>query len=320
MPTYAVIDVGTNTIRLLVAETGGGATFRPLFQDQVITRLGERLQETGELSPAAIERTLQVLKRFAGVAKGFGAAEVIAVATSATREASNRIPFLERVRREAGLQVVVASGATEALLTTLGVCHALGPGARDMLILDIGGGSTEFTRLAQGKITSHLSLSIGTVKLTEAHLRSDPPHPGELQAARTTIRQTLQGVPEAFGNCGDTPLVGTAGTITTLAAIDLGLHAYDPKRITGHRLSRDRVHGLLGRLVVLPLAERRKVVGLEPDRADVIVAGILLTAEIMVLLGADTLTVSDGGLREGILLHRLARGSGDPEADLLDKE
>lgn len=320
MPIYAVIDVGTNTIRLLVAEAEGPVTFRPLCQKQVITRLGERLQQTAELSPAAMERTIHALKRFAEVAKDCGAEEVIAVATSAAREASNRIPFLQRVRREAGLQVTVASGETEALLTALGVCHALGPAYHDMLIIDVGGGSTEFTRVAQGRITKRLSLPLGAVRLTEASLRSDPPHPSELQAAATTIRHTLRGVPEALGDGRETPLVGTAGTITTLAAIDLGLDVYDQQRVTGHRLSRARIQELLGQLISLPLAERRKITGLEPDRADVIGAGTLLTAEIMILLGADTLTVSDGGFREGILLHRLAREQGVPKADLLDKE
>ena len=320
MPIYAVIDVGTNTIRLLVAEAEGGATFRPLLQEQVITRLGERLQETGELSPAAMGRTIQVLKRFAEVAKGFGAEEVIAVATSAAREALNRVTFLQRVRREAGLQVAVASPETEAFLTAVGVCHALGKAYQEMLIIDIGGGSTEFARLEQGKIAKRLSLPIGAVKLTEAHLRSDPPHPAELRAAVTTIHHTLRGVFEAFGDCRGTSLVGTAGTITTLAAIDLGLNVYDQKRVTGHRLSRGRVQELLAQLTSLPLVGRRKITGLEPDRADVIVAGTLLTAEVMVLLGSDTLTVSDGGFREGILLHHLARGKGVSEADLLDKK
>ena len=306
MARYAAIDVGTNTTRLLVADTEDSRAYRPVFQDQVVTRLGERLQETGVLAAGAIERTIVVLRRFTQIAKAMGAKEVVAVATSAAREAKNQREFLDRARREAGIELQVASEEIEATLTALGVSHALGPAWPNMLIVDIGGGSTEFISFKQARPAGHVSLPIGVVKITEAYFKTDPPTVDELQAASFSLRETLDQVPSSLELPKGDVLVGTAGTPTTLAAIDLDLAKYDGKRVTGHRLSRGRIEELFAYLCALPLAERRQVVGLEPTRADVILAGTLLTCEIMKLFGFDALTASDGGLREGILLHHLA--------------
>jgi len=303
---YAAIDVGTNTVRLLVADADRDGTYRAVFQEQVITRLGERLQETGTLSHMAVDRTILALQRFAQTSKEHRVQEIFAVATSAAREAKNRAEFLDRARREAGIDLVVISGEVEATLTALGVSHALGPDWCNMLILDIGGGSTEFTTFEQGKVTGSVSLPIGVVKLTEAHLKGDPPSREELESAATSIRQTIRHVPASLSIPAAAILVATAGTATTLAAIDLRMTTYDGERVTGHRLSRKRLQELLDHLCSLPLAERRKIIGLEPPRADVIVVGTLLTREILDVFGFDELTVSDGGLREGILLHHLA--------------
>ncbi|MFQ5814758.1 MAG: hypothetical protein ACE5I2_16390, partial [Anaerolineae bacterium] len=191
-------------------------------------------------------------------------------------------------------------------LTAIGVSHALGPDHANMLIVDIGGGSTEFIFFAEGGVTRYLSLPIGVVKLTETYLKHDPPLPAELEAAAASIRERLLQLPPSLHHPPGATLVGTAGTPTTLASIDLGLMTYDPDRVTGHRLSRGRIQALLDNLRVLPLAERQQIVGLESDRADVIVAGTLLTREIMALFDFDELTVSDGGLREGILLLHIA--------------
>lgn len=310
MSRYAAIDVGTNTVRVLVAESEDPATYRPIYEAQVITRLGERLQETGLLSAVAVERTLEVLQRYVQTAKDLGAHEIAAVATSAAREAKNRAEFVARVLKEVGLALQVIPGEQEATLTALGVSHALGPDHTDMLIVDIGGGSTEFTAFEEGKITGNASLPIGVVKCTEAHFKSDPPSVDEREAAASSIRERLLQLPPSLHHPPGATLVGTAGTPTTLASIDLGLEKYDGTRVTGHRLSRDRIHELLHYLCSLPLAERRQLVGLEPARADVIVSGTLLAREIMTLFDFDELTVSDGGLREGVLLYHLAHRSG----------
>lgn len=312
MGRYATIDVGTNTVRLLVADADTDGTYRAVFQEQFITRLGERLQETGTLSPAAMERTIRVLQRFAQTATEHRVQEVLAVTTSAAREAKNRGEFLDRARREAGIDLVVISGEVEANLTALGVAHALGPDHTTMLIVDIGGGSTEFTAFEQGKVTGYVSLPIGVVKLTEAHLKGDPPSTEELQSATTSIRQSIRQVPPSLNIPAAAILVATAGTPTTLAAIDLRMTTYDGERVTGHRLSRKRIQELLDRLCSLPFRRRSEIIGLEPARADVIVAGTLLTREILDLFGFDELTVSDGGLREGVLLNHLAHHKRPP--------
>jgi exopolyphosphatase/guanosine-5'-triphosphate,3'-diphosphate pyrophosphatase len=307
---YATIDVGTNTVRLLIADAERGGTYRTVFQEQVITRLGERLQETGSLSHTAVERTIRVLQRFAQTAKDHRVEQILAVTTSAAREAGNRAEFLDRVRRDAGIDLVVISGEVEASLTALGAADALGPDHATMLIVDIGGGSTEFTAFEQGRVSGYVSLPIGVVKLTEAHLKGDPPSREELESAATSIRQGIAQVPLSLNIPSAAILVATAGTPTTLAAIDLRMATYDGERVTGHRLSRNRIQELLDRVCSLRLDQRREIVGLEPARADVIVAGTLLTREILDVFGFDELTVSDGGLREGILLHHLAhRGS-----------
>ena len=307
MGSYATIDVGTNTVRLLVADADTDGTYRAIFQEQVITRLGERIQETGTLSDMAVERTIRVLQRFAQTAKEHRVQEVLAVTTSAAREAKNRAEFLDRARREAGIDLVVISGEVEATLTALGVAHALGPDHATMLIVDIGGGSTEFSAFEQGRVTGYVSLPIGVVKLTEAHLKGDPPSREELESAATSIRQSIRQVPASLTIPPAAILAATAGTPTTLAAIDLRMTTYDGERVTGHRLSRGRIQELLDHLCSLPLTRRSQVVGLEPARADVIVAGTLLTREILDLFGFDELTVSDGGLREGVLLHYLSQ-------------
>ncbi len=315
MTRFAAIDVGTNTVRLLVADADSAEKYRVAFQDQVITRLGERVQETALLTPAAVERTIEVLQRFAKTARDLGAEEVVAVTTSAAREANNRAEFLDRARREAGLEIEVASEELEASLTALGVSHALGPAWSTMVIMDIGGGSTELISLKQAKLAGHVSLPIGVVKLTEAYIKRDPPSVDELEAASTFLRQTLGHVPASLDLPQKGVLVGTAGTPTTLAAIDLGLVTYDANRVTGHCLSRVRVQELLLHLCSLRFAERRQVVGLEPARADVIVAGTLLTHEAMMVFRFNELMVSDAGLREGILLHHLAHRKRTPQSD-----
>ena len=304
----AAIDLGTNTIRLLIGESDGAGGYRPVLAAQEITRLGEGLLPERRLQPEPMRRSLVVLGRFREMAAAQGAAAVAAVGTSALREATNREAFLDRARREAGQEVHVISGVEEARLTLLGVRNALGDPPDLLLMLDIGGGSSELL-LAQGpQILAAVSTGLGAVKLTETHLKGDPPLAAELAAVRAAVsaRMALVRGRDLPGLTAGEVLVGTAGTVTTLAAIDLSLDPYEPARVTGHRLSRGRVADLLQELARLPLQERRRVPGLEPGRADVIVAGAIVCLGAMEDLGFASLTVSDGGLREGILLDLLA--------------
>jgi exopolyphosphatase/guanosine-5'-triphosphate,3'-diphosphate pyrophosphatase len=305
----AVIDVGTNTVRLLVAESDSQGGYRPLFASQEITRLGQGLLPDRELRPEPIQRTIQVLRRFQREAEARGAAYTLAVGTSALREATNRTVFLSRVREQVGLDVSVISGEEEARLTLLGVRAGLPRAPARLVMMDIGGGSTEFLLADGARILTMVSTGLGVVKLTETYLRTDPPTQAELAAIGEAVISRLTRVrAETLRDISPQDVfVGTAGTVTTLAAIDLRLAMYDPDRVAGHELMRARVASLLQELASLPLADRRQIPGLEPARADVIVAGAMICQVAMDVLGFSRLTVSDGGLREGILIDLIQR-------------
>lgn len=301
----AAIDLGTNTVRLLVGEADGRGGWRAIFADQENTRLGEGLLPERRLRPLPVARTLAALSRFARAAAAHGAEWIAAAATSAVREAVNREEFLAAAREEAGLAIRVLSGEEEARLTLRGVRGGLPACPEGMLLLDIGGGSTELLLAEGAAVRAAVSTGLGAVGLTEAHLTSDPPTAAELAAAAAAVRDRVARfrAEELTGVMLPEALVGTAGTITTLAAIDLALDPYDPRRVTGHTLSRPRVAQLVGELAAQPLAARRRVVGLEPARADILPAGGLICLGVMEGLGFDRLTVSDAGLREGLLLE-----------------
>jgi exopolyphosphatase/guanosine-5'-triphosphate,3'-diphosphate pyrophosphatase len=313
----AAIDVGTNTIRLLIADADGPDAYRPIVGAQEITRLGQGLFPERTLKPEAIRRSLEVLARFSTLARSHGAARVRAVGTSALRDAENRREFLAAAR-EVGVSIDVVSGEEEARLTILGIRAGLPRLSGTWMMMDIGGGSTEILAADGETIRDGVSTGLGSVGLTEAYLHGDPPEAEELAALRAGAARTLRALPG--GRPGGVPpaarLVGTAGTITTLAAIDLGLETYDPARVTGHRLGHERIQSILHRLATVPLATRREVPGLEPARADIIVAGAAICLEAMEWLGFRDLTVSDGGLREGILLDLLRRESNNPRENL----
>ena len=305
----AAIDVGTNTIRLLIGEADGSGGYRPLLSAQEITRLGQGLVPENILQPEPMRRSLAVLARFRRLCADHGVAAIAAAGTSALREAGNRDQFLLRARRDADLAIAVIPGEEEARLTLLGIRAALDPPPPLLLTLDIGGGSTELLLADGPRILGLVSTGLGAVKLTETYLADDPPTPAQLEAAGRAAERRLARVRQ-----GELPpwteppvFVGTAGTITTLAAIDLHLDAYDPARVTGHRLTVERLADLLADLAGMPLSRRRHVRGLEPARADIIVAGTLICLSALRALGFPALTVSDGGLREGILLDLLQR-------------
>ncbi|MBI2883202.1 MAG: Ppx/GppA family phosphatase [Candidatus Methylomirabilis oxyfera] len=307
MAVYAAIDIGTNTLRLLVAEAVSADQFTILHQEQTIARLGEGLMPSRLLQDAPTRRSLAVLGRFAETARRFNVLHVAAVATSAVREAGNREEFVAAVLRDSGLSIRVIDGNEEARLTLLGVRHGLRLGSRRVLVMDIGGGSTEFI-LANGEvIETMVSTGLGVVKLTEAHLNSDPPTPGELEAIEQVVADRIGRLRVALPDLTGTALIGTAGTPTTLAAIDLGLTVYSPARVDGHRLSMTRTRQLLHALATRPLVERREIPALEPGRADVIVAGTVLLVTVMGAFGYNESVVSDSGLREGVLLDLLSQ-------------
>jgi len=305
MAVYAAIDVGTNTLRLLIAEAVSPDDYAILHEEQEITRLGEGLMADRLLLAEPRRRSLAVLSRFAETVRRFKARQVAVVGTSAVREAKNREEFAQAIARETGLSLRVIDGEEEARLTLLGVHHGLRLGSRRILLIDVGGGSTEFVLAKGGTMEATVSTGLGVVKLTEQHLASDPPAASELRALDQAVMARIDRLHRELPGLEETELIGTAGTPTTLAAIDLALPTYNRQRVHGHVVSRARVRDLFASLARLPVRERRLVPGLEPGRADVMVAGAAILVATMDRLGFEAMRVSDDGLREGILLDLL---------------
>ena len=308
----AAIDVGTNTVLLLVAEAGPrGAVV--LAERAEITRLGRGVDATGRLEPAAHAETVRVVAAYAAEARRLGATDIDCVATSAARDAANGDQFFEAVRAAAGLTPRIISGVVEARLVWASAWRDFGgaAGAPGLAVLDVGGGSTEFTFGDGASPRGRRSLQVGAVRLTERHVGSDPIGPGALATLRSAARAALQPLAGmGSGERGGGRLVGVAGTVTTLAAVEQALPRYDGERVHGSPLSLVRLERLLARLAALPLAERARLPGMEPKRADVIVAGAVVVAEAMALTGFETLTVSDRGVRWGLVHELLAAAGG----------
>jgi len=302
----AAVDLGTNTVRLLVVEAEG-REWRPLHQSQRVTRLGEGQAETGRLLEAPMQRTVDTVSEFIAAARGLGASEIRVVATSAVREAPNRAELLALLRAATGLDASVVSGEEEARLTLQGVAAGLPQLGGSFVLFDIGGGSTELVLGEGGRLGAVVSLQLGVVRLAERYGDAGPVDWARFALMRGEIDGCLaREIPARIIEARSPALVGTAGTVTTLAALDLGLPAYDPSRVQGHTLGRGAVERLLNRLGALAVAERARLPSLEPGRADVIVSGIAICLAVMDRLGYGSLVVSDRGLREGILCEILS--------------
>ena len=289
----AAIDLGTNTTRLLVAEVADGRVSE-VSQRTTITRLGEGVDSRHKLLPLPIARVRNCLSDYRRELESLGAERALLVATSAVRDADNGEAFLGEIEWSYGFTTRLLTGEEEAELTLLGV----GEASKDALVVDIGGGSTEL--IGGGH---RISTELGSVRLTERFLRSDPPTEDELDALGTAVRSALAEVPETLTARRG---IGVAGTITSLAALDLGLVEYDRNRVHGHRLGDAAVRAQLERLAALPLAERRRVPGLEPERAPVIVAGAIILREVMRHFGLASIEASERDILYGIALEAAA--------------
>lgn len=306
----AGIDIGTNTLRLLIAElrwVQGRIQIRPIFEARRITRLGEGIVESGRLSSGAMSRTLQALKEFRAALEEHPVDRIIGVATSAVREAENRPLFLDRVKEETGLDVEVISGEEEARRTLLGVRYGMGGDDSNLLVLDIGGGSTEWMVVTDGRVQEMRTFDIGVVKLTDRYLVTDPPSAEDQRQLIQAIEDRFRPMVPSVGRFSGHSLVGVAGSVTTLAALELGLTTYDPSRVQNMRLGFARVEAWYRRLVGMALDERRRLAGLERGREDLIVAGAALLWVAMRMAGAKEVVVSDYGLREGVLIDWFER-------------
>ena len=261
----AGIDIGTNTIRLLVTETSE-TTHRELYSGRTITRLGQDLDRTGRLAPEAQERSLRAIEAFAQVIDRHSVDHIAAVGTSALRNASNAGEFITAVRNRTGIEVAVITGDDEAKLTLLSVRRALSSGKQggkdplaSALVIDIGGGSTELIATANGRIDSMMSIPLGAVYLTERILRSDPPLREEMATLRNVVGKELDAWErETIRPSSVATVAGTAGTITTLAAMDQALTVYDPMRINGYILTRASLDRMVDMLFVSSLETTKK--------------------------------------------------------------
>lgn len=298
----AVVDLGTNSTRLLVADVEDGRLAEVERRTRV-TRLGEGVDASGVLAEAAVERVLTAVGDYRRSIDALGADRTVAVATSAVRDAANGDAFRAALRRRCGIDARTISGDEEARLTFLGATRG-----RDVLgetlVHDIGGGSTEFVIGVPGVAPHfHVSTQAGSVRQTERHLASDPPPPAELAALAGEVRAIIEGaVPAALRRETD-QCVAVAGTATSLAAIDQRLDPYDPERVDGYRLSFASAEGILATLAELPLADRRRVPGLHPDRAPTIVAGAVILVESMRAFGLDSVEVSEADILHGAALE-----------------
>jgi exopolyphosphatase/guanosine-5'-triphosphate,3'-diphosphate pyrophosphatase len=312
-PRYASIDVGSNTVRLLLAEKPKTGWFRALRVERSITRLGGNFSPDGNLDKQAMQRTLEALAAFADLLKRERVERIFAVGTGVLREAKNGKDFVERVEKHTGLPLRIVSGEEEAGLMLKGVLGSLRGKTSSRIIADVGGWSTELVWVEGQEARKMQSVPLGTVALTERFLREDPPPQKNLESLAAWTKSTLGGIRKAFEKEGlrvaglDPHLVGTAGTMTTLAAIDQGLTVYDPKKITGHRISRSVLEKIYFHLCSIPVEERRRVPGLEKGREDLIIAGAVVALNLLEVFGLKTLMVVDSGLLEGILLDGLER-------------
>ncbi len=314
---YASIDTGTNTLRLLIAEASESGALRPLIYKRAITRLGGGFSPGSGMAPEAMNRSISALADFAAIIRQEGAERVRAVATSVVRRAVNRGDFLDEVKKRAGLTIEVIDGMEEARLTLKGVRSVITRPARRSLVMDIGGGSTEFVATEEGSTLGAWSLEMGVVRLTEKFLAHDPPEGVELGRMEEEIGSAIEDLtgrmreagldPGKYGPAPDSDFIGTAGTITTLAALDLGLDEYDRERINNHTLSRQRVEGFYKYLSALTIREKEKILALEKGREDLIIPGAAITLAVMEALGYSEVRVSDAGLLEGIVIEMIEK-------------
>lgn len=298
----AAIDCGTNSIRLLIADINNG-TLTDVVRTMVIVRLGEGVDKTGEFSQAALERTFAAIETFAALISKHQPEQVRFVATSASRDVSNRSEFVDGIVSRLGIEPDIISGDEEAELSFLGATADLinfnDPPVAPYLVIDIGGGSTEFVLGTTGP-TAAISTNVGCVRMTERHLISDPATPQEIAAATSDIDAAIDLAYSAVPIAQANSMIGLAGSVTTVAAIALGLSEYDSVAIHGSRISAQDVHRVTQDLLAMTRAERAKLGPMHEGRIDVIGSGALVLDRIMVRTGLKQVVVSERDILDGI--------------------
>ena len=303
----AAIDVGSNTVRLLIAHDKDG--FKPVLHERKITRMASNIDHTGRLDPTGARDTLTAIKGFLDTVSDNGVPQdrLLVAGTSALREADNAEELLSEVRSLTGVSVKVLTSEEEARATSLGVLSVF-PETDSAFLLDIGGGSTEAIVIFEGKVHSSCSRPVGVVKLIDRHIHSDPPRDVELRelsiACEDVAGQIWRELGKGMG--AGAVFIATAGTATTAASIDLELEVYDRGRVEGHVIEMIELENMFRELSVMPMSGRRIVKGLEKGREDLIIPGLALTIEIMEAAGISTALACDTGLLDGLCLEAMA--------------
>ncbi len=303
-----IVDIGTNSTRLLVADVGAGGEVTELERRSEVTRLGQGVDTHGALSEEAMDRVRAVLARYREIMDGHEVTATRAVLTSAVRDAANGAAFTEEVRERYGLDARTLPGHHEARLTFLGATSERPLDGTELVVIDIGGGSTELVVGADREVEHDVSTQAGVVRQTERHLRHDPALPGEVDALAHEVAGVFAGALPRDVRDQIGVGIAVAGTATSAAAMVQGLEPYDPERVHGFNLQAEQVEELLDRLAPMPLEERRQVAGLHPDRAPTIVAGMVLLREAMRTFGLDEVEVSEHDILRGAALELAAGG------------
>lgn len=300
----AIIDIGTNSTRILVADVSGNQV-EEVERISTVTRLGRGVDHSGKLSPEAIEDVCEAIAGYLKIVEELGAERVTVVATSAVRDASNADAFTAELRERFDLTTEVISGDEEARLTYRGAISGRA-GTEPLLVLDIGGGSTELIVGEGDRMVFHTSMQAGVVRHTERFITSDPPDPAELENLASDIARLIA---EVIENAELPPIhdaVGVAGTPSSLAAVDLSLDPYDPEAVEGHPIPIEVAQKWLSRLAAMPLAERREVTGLHPARAEALVAGLVILIEVMRAFSLEQIRVSEHDILYGCAIETAA--------------
>ena len=298
MSRKAIIDIGSNSIKFFVGELAADRTIKTVLDTNDIARLGEGLDSTGVISPEAMERNVASVAAFAKQAKELGADRIVSVGTMALRKASNSAEFVEKVKKTCGIEVQIIPGEEEARLSYLAILSGL-PLEKDadLVVFDTGGGSTEFIYGKGTQMVKRFSVNLGAVRITENYLKADPVSPADVQAAIAQIDKEFK---EAGVNGKPAQLVGIGGTVTSMGAVKHKMVKYDPSVIQGSRLTKKDIEEQIEEYSKRTVEQRKELPGLQPKRADVILAGACILKVITDRLGADGLTISDRGLRHGL--------------------
>ncbi len=315
---FASIDIGSHTSRMLIAQKHA-TELVPVRMERRVTRLARDFSNAGVITEEAQQRNISALKEYISILKEFRAGKIACGATGVVRRAKNSQAVLDRITAETGIECGILSEETEAVLSAKGIMSVLPETGNDLLTFDIGGGSTEFLLTLRGMDSSMRSASrpLGAATLTETYLRDDPPGPGAVEqaalAARNEITSAKEQLYENLNNTGTIPnpeLAGTAGTVTTLAAMYMKMERYVPYRVNGLILTKDWLSHTIGSLAQMHLAQRRSIAGLEPGREDIILGGAVIVSEILSCFCRDSFIVTDAGLLEGILIDLVEKEAG----------